>query len=83
MVSTDKEPVEGWVDNIYGPTGAIIGVGAGLIRVLMAKPSSKVEMIPADMTVNALIATAWDVAANQSVNYNRKFLIRSLKHIVL
>nr|CAD7411036.1 unnamed protein product [Timema poppensis] len=27
-----KEPVCGWIDNVYGPNGAGIGVFAGLIR---------------------------------------------------
>lgn len=65
VISTYHEPVEGWVDNIFGPTGALVGGGAGLIRTMNMDKQCTAELIPADYTVNALIATAWDVANNK------------------
>ena len=67
VISTFKEPVSGWIDNVQGPTGALVGVGAGLIRVLHMDKNNLAELIPADLTVNALISTAWDVANNKYV----------------
>lgn len=52
----------GWVDNIFGPTGAVVAGGAGLLRVVQADKSISAELVPADFTVNALIASGWDVA---------------------
>lgn len=65
VISTNQEPTPGWIDNIYGPTGACAGVAAGLIRVINADDNCVVELIPADMTINALISTAWDVASKK------------------
>lgn len=50
------------MDNVFGPTGAMIAGGAGILRVLHANNLSKTEIVPADYTVNALIASAWNVA---------------------
>lgn len=62
MISTYQEPVPGWVDNAFGPTGAMIAGGAGILRVIHADNSTKTETVPADYTINALIASAWNVA---------------------
>ena len=61
--------MEGWIDNVYGPTGAVVGVGAGLIRTLNIDEDCTAELVPVDFTVNALIATAWDVANKKSVDF--------------
>lgn len=68
VISSYREPVEGWVDNVYGPTGALVGCGAGLIRTLNIDESCTAELVPVDLTVNALIATAWDIANNKWAN---------------
>lgn len=65
VISSYNEPVEGWIDNVYGPTGALVGAGAGLIRVLRSDDDCTAELVPVDLTVNALIASAWDVANNK------------------
>ncbi|XP_076391889.1 fatty acyl-CoA reductase wat-like isoform X2 [Megachile rotundata] len=62
VLSTYKEPTEGWVDNIYGPTGALAAAGIGLLRTMNMDKDRVTEMVPADYTVNALIVTAWAVA---------------------
>lgn len=64
MIPTYKEPVAGWIDNMYGPTGIVVGVGSGLLRVLYAVETNNAELVPVDMCVNALLASAWDVAGN-------------------
>uniref|UniRef100_A0A0C9PMV0 Fatty acyl-CoA reductase n=1 Tax=Fopius arisanus TaxID=64838 RepID=A0A0C9PMV0_9HYME len=66
VVSSYKEPVAGWIDNVYGPTGALVGAGAGLIRTLQINKNCTAEIVPVDYTVNALISTAWDVANNKN-----------------
>ncbi|KAJ9576068.1 hypothetical protein L9F63_007033, partial [Diploptera punctata] len=65
VVSTKKEPTAGWIDNLYGPTGALVAVGIGMIRTLILNKNAVADLVPSDMTVNALISSAWDV-------YNRK-----------
>lgn len=61
VVSTYLEPHKGWINNFYGPTGYVAGAGLGLIRVGLADMKVIANIIPADMTINFLIASAWDV----------------------
>uniref|UniRef100_A0A1A9WRY0 Fatty acyl-CoA reductase n=1 Tax=Glossina brevipalpis TaxID=37001 RepID=A0A1A9WRY0_9MUSC len=55
-------PGIGWIDNFYGPTGAIAGAGTGIIRTLRCNPRALANMVPVDMCVNSIIAASWDVA---------------------
>ncbi|KAI5724854.1 hypothetical protein M8J77_007992 [Diaphorina citri] len=54
VISTWKDPVPGWIDNLYGPTGIVTGVEAGLIRTVHCNPNVTGDMVPADLTTNAL-----------------------------
>lgn len=64
VIPTYKEPVCGWIDNMYGPTGIVVGVGAGLLRVLYGKKDNLAELVPVDMCVNGILASAWDISEN-------------------
>ena len=60
MASRD-EPISGWIDNVYGPTGVFVGAGVGFIKTLHCDAERIANIIPVDMTVNALVASAWEV----------------------
>lgn len=64
MVATYKEPIRGWSDNIYGPTGVIVGAGTGVLRVIQGDPKNYANLVPVDMAVNGLIATAYKISEN-------------------
>lgn len=64
VTSSVREPVVGWIDNLYGPTGVVAGVGTGVLRTMHCDRDITANIVPVDMTVNALIAAAWDVAVN-------------------
>lgn len=64
VIPTYKEPLKGWIDNMYGPTGIIIGVAAGLLRVLHIEQDNNAEIVPVDLCVNSLIASAYDIGTN-------------------
>lgn len=49
---------------MYGPTGIIIGVAAGLLRVLYIKKENNAEIVPVDLCVNSLIASGYDIGTN-------------------
>ncbi|KYN33349.1 hypothetical protein ALC56_12060 [Trachymyrmex septentrionalis] len=68
VISTYYEPIRGWIDNLYGPTGVAAGAGTGLLRSIHCDGSVHANVVPADLAVNALIACAWDVANNQRIN---------------
>lgn len=63
MISSYREPIPGWIDNFYGPTGVIAGVGSGVIRALHCDHSANANLVPVDLCVNGIITTAWDVAS--------------------
>jgi len=62
VISTYQEPIRGWIDNLYGPTGVAAGAGTGLLRSIHCDGSVSANVVPADLTINALIACAWDIA---------------------
>ncbi|XP_014210801.1 fatty acyl-CoA reductase wat-like [Copidosoma floridanum] len=70
VISTYQEPIRGWIDNMYGPTGVAAGAGTGLLRTIHCDGSMKANVVPGDMTVNTLIASAWDVANIKNNNKN-------------
>lgn len=72
VTSSVREPVIGYIDNLYGPTGVVAGAGTGVLRTMHCNPDITANIVPVDMTVNALIASAWDVATN----YKDAWLVR-------
>ncbi|XP_067204289.1 fatty acyl-CoA reductase wat-like [Linepithema humile] len=67
IISTYREPIRGWIDNLYGPTGIILGASIGLLRSVHCDGSMSTNVIPADLVINTLIACACD-AANTKLN---------------
>ncbi|CAG9770278.1 unnamed protein product [Ceutorhynchus assimilis] len=61
VIATYKEPVKSWINNMYGPTGVVAGVGVGLLRTLYCDPEVNANLVPVDMCVNSLITAAWEV----------------------
>ncbi|XP_030031127.2 putative fatty acyl-CoA reductase CG5065 [Manduca sexta] len=51
-----KEPVPGWVDNLNGPVGVMLGAGKGVIRTMLCDGSLTAQVIPVDIAINAIIA---------------------------
>jgi alcohol-forming fatty acyl-CoA reductase len=64
VIPTYAEPVVGWIDNVYGPTGIIVGAGTGILRVLRCDEEIHAEIVPVDMCCNSMLACAWDVSQN-------------------
>lgn len=59
VVSTFREPLKGWTNNLYGPMGAIVGIGVGVIRTFMADCNKICDLVPADYVTNATICSAY------------------------
>lgn len=66
MGASYKEPVPGWIDNMNGITGLMIGAGKGVIRSMLCNADIMSDLIPCDMAVNATIALAWQVGMEKS-----------------
>ncbi|CAH0712960.1 unnamed protein product, partial [Brenthis ino] len=77
VISTACEPLPGWIDNMYGPTGVIAGVGVGLIHVLNYNLQVKTDLVPGDYVVNGVIAAAWKTAKDYPANDEHSDLANS------
>ncbi|XP_050308705.1 fatty acyl-CoA reductase wat-like [Anthonomus grandis grandis] len=80
VIATVKEPVSGWIDNIYGATGVLIGAAVGLLRSLYGKKENYAEMVPADYVINSCLAAMWETATIKSMNDNKEIEDKESKY---
>ncbi|XP_032674193.1 fatty acyl-CoA reductase wat-like [Odontomachus brunneus] len=59
VTSTAKEPIPGWINNIYGAVGVIVGSSMGLLRTLHCIPENTAEIMPADYVIANIIVAGW------------------------
>ncbi|XP_076954344.1 fatty acyl-CoA reductase 3-like [Bidens hawaiensis] len=64
ITSTYKEPFPGWIEGIRTIDSLAVGYGKGRLACFLGDPESIIDVIPADMVVNAMI-TAMAAHANQ------------------
>ncbi|PSN33946.1 hypothetical protein C0J52_19348 [Blattella germanica] len=81
VVSTWREPVPGWNDNVNGPTLAILGASLGMIRCGNVGMHKQADFVPVDSVVNALIAAAWETGSSPR-NVDMYLRSRKFKHLV-
>ena len=62
VVASWRDPMPGWIDNMNGPTGIILAVGNGLLRTMHANRKAKADLVPVDVVVNCMIASAFYVS---------------------
>lgn len=65
MTAAWKEPIPGWVDNLNGPTGILVGAGKGVIRSMHCNAELNADIVPVDITINALIILAHKLGTSQ------------------
>lgn len=63
MSPSAYEPVPGWVDNLNGPTGLMVGAGKGVIRSMLIDERYKSEVIPVDYAINGLVVIPYEFQA--------------------
>lgn len=59
------EPIPGWVDNLNGPIGLLVGGGKGVIRSMYCKGENEGHFIPVDYAINASIVIGYLVGAKK------------------
>lgn len=59
VVASWREPFSGWIDNVNGPTGIILGAGKGLIRSMFAERSYVADLVPVDTVINLIVSLGW------------------------
>lgn len=65
VISTEKEPVPGWIDNFNGPVGIVIGGGTGLLRSIMGTGEEVLNCISVDIAIKGMIVSSWISAHRQ------------------
>jgi fatty acyl-CoA reductase len=55
--------MKGWVDNLNGPIGLLVGGAKGVIRSMHCNGELKAEVIPVDMAINSIITIAWKIGS--------------------
>ncbi|XP_057806145.1 alcohol-forming fatty acyl-CoA reductase-like [Salvia miltiorrhiza] len=70
VTSTYKEPFPGWVEGIRTVDSLAVGYGKGKLTCFLGDPTTVVDVIPADMVVNAIIVgmAAHGEQANESMS---------------
>nr|CAD7579809.1 unnamed protein product [Timema californicum] len=72
-----REPVPGWIDSFNGPTLYVLGGILGKMRCGHVDVTKLADIVPVDMVVNSLIATAWDVASAPDRNRAKVYTFTS------
>ncbi|KAK9879058.1 hypothetical protein WA026_003873 [Henosepilachna vigintioctopunctata] len=62
VIGAVKEPIPGWIDSIYGPTGLIVFGMLGILRTIHGDPDAKCDLVPVDFVVNCIISAAYQRA---------------------
>ncbi|KAF5287179.1 hypothetical protein FQR65_LT12308 [Abscondita terminalis] len=66
VIGSLREPFEGWIDNIYGPTGIFLGISMGMVRTCVYQDGFNADQVPVDFVVNQLISAAWNLGVQQT-----------------
>ncbi|MED6195941.1 hypothetical protein PIB30_042554 [Stylosanthes scabra] len=67
IISTYKEPFPGWIESAKILDALTVAYGKGKLRFFLANPKGVINLIPADMVVNAM-AVAMVAHSNQNNN---------------
>lgn len=65
VIPSAVEPVPGWVDNLNGPIGLLVGAGKGVIRSMHCKGENKGQFIPVDYAINTSIVIGYLLGSKQ------------------
>ncbi|KAF5273009.1 hypothetical protein FQR65_LT17250 [Abscondita terminalis] len=66
VAATHDDPVSGWIDNMYGATGATVGVALGLVRTMNVNKECIADIVPADYVISCTLAAAWSIGTNSN-----------------
>lgn len=59
VMSSMREPTEGWVDTINGPVGLSVLGALGILQKIKVNSEVVFDLIPVDIVTNALVSIAW------------------------
>ncbi|KAH8318828.1 hypothetical protein KR074_007319 [Drosophila pseudoananassae] len=62
IIASYKEPVSGWIDNLYGPIAVLYGASFGVLRITRLNIKAQAGIVPVDYCVNCVLTCAWHTA---------------------
>ncbi|XP_052738996.1 putative fatty acyl-CoA reductase CG5065 [Bicyclus anynana] len=65
VISSQRNPYPGWIENLNGPSGVIAAAGKGLLHVFCRKPHVRADLLPVDIAIDTLLAVAWETAVDK------------------
>ncbi|XP_026739795.1 putative fatty acyl-CoA reductase CG5065 [Trichoplusia ni] len=65
VVSALRHPFPGWIENLNGPSGVVVGAGKGLLHVFCCKDDARADLLPVDIAIDTLLAVAWEIATDR------------------
>lgn len=64
VISTWRDPMPGWLDNLNGPVGMMMGAGQGVIRVSMCDKDVVPDFMAVDVAIQAMIIATYHRAVS-------------------
>ncbi|XP_034103589.1 fatty acyl-CoA reductase wat-like [Drosophila albomicans] len=71
ITATNKEPMSGWIDNLYGPISMIYGCAIGVLRIIPTNKRFLQHIVPVDCCANCILACAMQTAKESSEKKRR------------
>ncbi|KAH8353833.1 hypothetical protein KR084_005275 [Drosophila pseudotakahashii] len=59
IIAAHKEPISGWIDNMYGPMAILFGVARGVLRIATIDHKAEASLVPVDYCANMTLACTW------------------------
>ncbi|XP_057659744.1 putative fatty acyl-CoA reductase CG5065 isoform X1 [Diorhabda carinulata] len=68
VINALDEPIAGWNDNLNGPMSLMLAAAKGLLRTSLSKPDLKLNYIPVDLVIKAIILATYDNYTESNCN---------------
>lgn len=62
-----RRPFPGWIDSAAAFALFAVGIGSGRMRVVLARPESRLDLVPVDVVAERVVGAAFDGAAARGV----------------
>nr|CAH0106207.1 unnamed protein product [Daphnia galeata] len=82
VTASMTEPLPGWIDNLNGPSGMIVGIAKGLVRTVRLDSRLVADLILVDIAINLMIAAAWDRANSHTAALEKTFSYSTVQESV-
>ncbi|XP_017076550.2 fatty acyl-CoA reductase wat [Drosophila eugracilis] len=72
IIAAHKEPISGWIDNMYGPMAILFGVARGVLRIATIDDKAEASLVPVDYCANMALACTWKTIEGGRANKSQE-----------